>query len=154
MANIHPFFSGIDVNGAANWTLQFLTNNVVSTTTNLSPKPSIIISEGKLVSPSSLIRSVGWPTGSGSINSSVAGVDEMQYFINTFPAAAHEAGVDYYWFEGYDEPWKIVYDTATDQYEDHWVFFFLVSELISGSIGCKWVFKRRNNIADLCLIDT
>src|ERR1700731_3991012 len=51
MANIHPFFSGIDVNGAANWTLQFLTNNVVSTTTNLSPKPNIIISEGNSVPP-------------------------------------------------------------------------------------------------------
>jgi exo-beta-1,3-glucanase (GH17 family) len=64
---------------------------------------------------------VGWPTGSGSLNSSVAGIDELQYFINTFPAAATAAGVDYYWFEGYDEPWKIVYDTPTEQYEDHWV---------------------------------
>jgi hypothetical protein len=47
MANIHPFFSGIDVNSAANWTLQFLTDHVISTTTNLSPKPEIIISEGQ-----------------------------------------------------------------------------------------------------------
>jgi len=123
MANIHPFFSGIDVNGAANWTLQFLTNNVVSTTTNLSPKPAIIISEGKFVSPPSLIGSVGWPTGSGSVNSSVAGIDEMQYFINTFPGLAKDAGVEYYWFEGYDEPWKITFDTPTEQYEDHWVSF-------------------------------
>jgi hypothetical protein len=46
MANIHPFFSGIDVNEAASWTLKFLTDNVISTTTNLSPKPQIIISEG------------------------------------------------------------------------------------------------------------
>lgn len=46
MANIHPFFSGIDVQGAANWTLQFLNDNVVPTTVGLSPKPHIIISEG------------------------------------------------------------------------------------------------------------
>jgi hypothetical protein len=47
MANIHPFFSGINVTGAADWTLQFLTNNVVSTTTSLNPAPPIIISEGR-----------------------------------------------------------------------------------------------------------
>ena len=71
--------------------------------------------------PPTVLMAVGWPTGSGSLNSSVAGTDELQYFINTFPAAATAAGVDYYWFEGYDEPWKIVYDTPTEQYEDHWV---------------------------------
>ena len=46
MANIHPFFSGINVTGAADWTLQFLTDHVVSTTTALTTKPEIIISEG------------------------------------------------------------------------------------------------------------
>jgi len=51
MANIHPFFSGIDVHQASNWTLQFLTDNVVSTTTGLTTKPEIIISEGPPNSP-------------------------------------------------------------------------------------------------------
>ena len=46
MANIHPFFSGIDIDGAANWTVEFLDDNVVPTTTGLSPAPPIIISEG------------------------------------------------------------------------------------------------------------
>lgn len=45
----------------------------------------------------------------------------MQYFINTFPGAAKDANVNYYWFEGYDEPWKVIFDTATAQYEDKWV---------------------------------
>ena len=45
----------------------------------------------------------------------------MQNFINTFPAAANNANISYYWFEGYDEPWKVIYDTATAQYEDKWV---------------------------------
>lgn len=47
----------------------------------------------------------------------------MQYFINTFPGAAKDAGVEYYWFEGYDEPWKIIFDTPTASYEDKWVRF-------------------------------
>src|SRR6202007_1489574 len=66
---------------------------------------------------------VGWPSGGGSVNSSVAGIQEMQYFLNTFPTAAKNADVTYYWFEGYDEPWKVIYDTATAQYEDKWVCF-------------------------------
>ena len=47
MANIHPFFSGIDVNNASSWTLEFLNDNVVSQTTSLTTKPEIIISEGR-----------------------------------------------------------------------------------------------------------
>jgi len=46
MANIHPFFAGVNVTGAADWTIQFLDGNVVPTTAGLSPKPPIIISEG------------------------------------------------------------------------------------------------------------
>jgi hypothetical protein len=46
MANIHPFFSGIDIDGAANWTVEFLDDNVIPTTVGLSPAPKIIISEG------------------------------------------------------------------------------------------------------------
>jgi exo-beta-1,3-glucanase (GH17 family) len=64
---------------------------------------------------------VGWPSGGGSVNSSVAGIKEMQYFLNTFPTTAKDARVSYYWFEGYDEPWKVMYNTPTAQYEDKWV---------------------------------
>ena len=48
MANIHPFFAGVNVTGAADWTIQFLDDNVIPTTVGLSPKPPIIISEGVL----------------------------------------------------------------------------------------------------------
>ena len=124
MANIHPFFSGIDVNQAAQWTLQFLDDNVLNTITGLSPQPSVIISEGRipLLFVSSLMTLVGWPSGGGAINASVASIANMQYFLNTFPAAAKNANVTYYWFEGYDEPWKVIYNTATAQYEDKWVW--------------------------------
>ena len=124
MANIHPFFSGIDVNNASSWTLEFLTNNVISTTTSLTPKPEIIISEGSLdFFPGLMV--VGWPSGGGSVNSSVAGISEMQYFLNHFLSDAKNANVSYYYFEGYDEPWKVIYNTATAQYEDKWVCYSL-----------------------------
>ena len=50
MANIHPFFAGVNVNDAPSWTLEFLNANVVPTISGLSPKPPIIISEGLFVS--------------------------------------------------------------------------------------------------------
>jgi len=64
---------------------------------------------------------VGWPSGGGAVNSSVAGITESQFFIDNFLPAAKNAGVKYYYFEGYDEPWKIIFNTATAQYEDKWV---------------------------------
>src|ERR1700738_231675 len=68
-----------------------------------------------------LLKIVGWPTGSGSVNASVAGISELQYFIPQFLSAAKKAGVRYYFFEGYDEPWKVFFNTATEKYEDTWV---------------------------------
>lgn len=68
-----------------------------------------------------LMMTVGWPSGSGSVNSSVAGIPEMQFFIDHFLPTVADASISYYWFEGYDEPWKIQFDTPTAQYEDHWV---------------------------------
>lgn len=149
MANIHPFFSGIDINGAADWTIQFMDYYVVPATAGLSPKPPIIISEGHIVYLLDLTP-VGWPSQGGSVNSSVAGISQLQQFINTFVQAAKNADVTYYWFEGYDEPWKIKYDTATEQYEDHWVrpIHRLGMTDVAGLIRCKWVFKERNYIAE------
>jgi exo-beta-1,3-glucanase (GH17 family) len=120
MANIHPFFSGIDVNQASEWTLEFLTNNVISTLTGLAPQPSVIISEGTRTR-FPLLMIVGWPSGGGSVNASVASIDNMQYFLDHFPSTAKNANVTYYWFEGYDEPWKVIYNTPTASYEDKWV---------------------------------
>ena len=68
---------------------------------------------------------------------SVAGIQEMQYFINTFLGVAKDANINYYWFEGYDEPWKVVYDTPTAQYEDKWVMCLTSQTLTcSGIIRC------------------
>jgi hypothetical protein len=70
------------------------------------------------------------------VNSSVAGIKEMQYFLNTFPTTAKEASVSYYWFEGYDEPWKVMYNTPTAQYEDKWVCSCETTFNYLGVAGC------------------
>jgi len=70
----------------------------------------------------------------------------MQYFITHFLPAAKNASVTYYWFEGYDEPWKVMYDTATEKYEDKWVVSQRVNADV-GIIGCKWVFEGWDYVA-------
>jgi hypothetical protein len=114
--------------------------------TNYLPNPSTSNHHLRRSFPLIKTNEVGWPSGGGSVNSSVAGIDEMQYFINHFLSAAKNADVSYYYFEGYDEPWKIIFDTATEQYEDKWVSLYNHNADV-GITGCKWVFKGWDHVA-------
>lgn len=114
MANIHPFFAGVDSKIAATWTWDFWTTNDTPLKANKSQN---IISE------------TGWPstggTDCGGASScpgagSVAGVSEMNDFMNGWVCDALANGTNYFWFEAFDEPWKIVYDTPGQEWEDHW----------------------------------
>jgi exo-beta-1,3-glucanase (GH17 family) len=118
MANVHPFFGGIPVDQAAAWTWQFWQDHNVALTKGTNKKQ--VISE------------VGWPSGGGNdcglgaancpndTAGSVAGVDEMNKFMEDWVCQALENGTDYFWFEAFDEPWKIVYNTAKENWEDKW----------------------------------
>lgn len=50
MANVHPWFGNISIDGAAAWTAEFFQNNDVILATNLTNKPTMYIAE------------TGWPT--------------------------------------------------------------------------------------------
>jgi hypothetical protein len=73
----------------------------------------------------------------------------MQYFLDTFLPTVKKADVQYYWFEGYDEPWKTVFDSGTAQYEDHWVRSPCLL-LTSGNIRRGWISKKGDNATE-CL---
>jgi exo-beta-1,3-glucanase (GH17 family) len=86
MANVHPFFAGVEVAQAANWTYTFFQENDVSLTANLTTKPRVMISE------------VGWPSGGGSDEGSVAGIDEMNTFMSDFVCSQNSLGTEYFWY--------------------------------------------------------
>jgi exo-beta-1,3-glucanase (GH17 family) len=86
MANVHPFFAGVEVAQAANWTYTFFEENDVSLTANLTTKPRVMISE------------VGWPSGGGSDEGSVAGIDEMNTFMSDFVCWQNSLGTEYFWY--------------------------------------------------------
>lgn len=85
MANVHPFFAGVVVEKAADWTWSFFQDNDVVLTAGMSPPPRVMISE------------VGWPSAGGAQGGSVAGIDEMNRFLNDFVCAQNKKGTEYFW---------------------------------------------------------
>ncbi|KAL1982224.1 hypothetical protein VTN96DRAFT_1650 [Rasamsonia emersonii] len=117
MANVHPFFGGVPVDQAASWTWSFFQEHDVSLTKGTNKK--------------SIISEVGWPSGGGndcgsnqncpnSQAGSVAGIDQMNKFMSDWVCQALSNGTKYFWFEAFDEPWKVIYNTPGKAWEDKW----------------------------------
>ncbi|KAH7392394.1 glycoside hydrolase superfamily [Phaeosphaeria sp. MPI-PUGE-AT-0046c] len=115
MSNVHPFFAGVDVKAAAGWTWNFWqTHDVALTATSKNIKQ--------------VIAEVGWPTGGGTncggaascAGGSVAGVNELNQFMEDWVCPSLKNGTDYFWFSAFDEPWKIRYNEKGKEWEDKW----------------------------------
>ncbi|PTB70220.1 glycoside hydrolase family 17 protein [Trichoderma citrinoviride] len=114
MANVHPFFSGTKASEAAAWTYSFWSEH-----------------DGpfwKKDKSKNIISETGWPTGGGKDcggpstcpDPAVAGIDELNTFMNDWVCQALENGTNYFWFEAFDEPWKVIYNTPGEEWEDKW----------------------------------
>ncbi|KKO97625.1 murein transglycosylase [Trichoderma harzianum] len=114
MANVHPFFSGTQASDAAAWTWNFWDEH--DGPFWKSDKSKNVISE------------TGWPTGGGKDCGgpstcdapAVAGIDELNTFMSDWVCQALENGTNYFWFEAFDEPWKVIYNTPGQEWEDKW----------------------------------
>ncbi|KAF2224167.1 glycoside hydrolase superfamily [Elsinoe ampelina] len=124
MGNIHPFFAGVPAPDAAGWTYVFWQGNNVA----IAPEPTNAAA-GAI--PRNIISEVGWPSGGGNDcgttaqctapdQGSVAGVPEMNQFMDNWVCGANNNGTMYFWFEAFDEPWKVKFNTAQEQWEDKW----------------------------------
>jgi len=131
MSNIHPFFGGVPAGEAAAWTWSFWQNN------------DVVLTEG--TTKKNVISETGWPSAGGndcgsdvtcsnSTAGSVAGIEEMNTFLSTFVCQALANGTDYFWFEAFDEPWKVIYNTAGEEWEDKWGLMDAGRKLKSGLV--------------------
>ena len=97
MANVHPFFAGVTVDQAAGWTWDFWQTHDVVLSSAVSNKPKNIISE------------VGWPSAGGNdcgndngtcatpTEGSIAGITEMNTFMDSFVCQSLSNGTEYFW---------------------------------------------------------
>ncbi|KAL4872474.1 glycoside hydrolase superfamily [Aspergillus spectabilis] len=117
MSNVHPFFGGVEVEDAAAWTWSFWNNHNAPLTQGTNK--------------GNIIAEVGWPSGGGNdcgdgancpddTSGAVAGVEEMNQFMADWVCQALENGTDYFWFEAFDEPWKVQFNKGDMQWEDKW----------------------------------
>ncbi|KAI0886443.1 glycoside hydrolase family 17 protein [Annulohypoxylon maeteangense] len=116
MGNIHPFFAGVNAKEAASWTWSFWENKAKSFFKTDNQK--------------NVISEIGWPTkggtdcGDASVTScpdgSVAGINELNTLMEGWVCQALANGTNYFWFEMFDEPWKISFDTPGKEWEDQW----------------------------------
>lgn len=95
MANVHPFFGGVPADQAAGWTWDFWQENDVVLTKGMSNKQNII-------------AETGWPSQGGndcgstaactsSTEGAIAGIDELNTFMNGWVCDALTNGTEYFW---------------------------------------------------------
>ncbi|KAK4986070.1 hypothetical protein LTR50_005530 [Elasticomyces elasticus] len=123
MANVHPFFAGQTPEAASGWTWDFWQSHDVLLT---ATKPA---SNGSY--PLNVISEVGWPSAGGNdcgtdagcpndTAGSVAGIDQVNKFMQGWVCPALANGTSYFWFEAFDEPWKSAFNSDKQHWEDKW----------------------------------
>lgn len=128
MANIHPFFAGVSADTAASWTWTFWEGK-----------------DGqfwKTDKSKNIIAETGWPSDGGKNCGSsqtcdvgsVAGIKEMNRFMEDWVCQALSNGTQYFWFEAFDEPWKVRFNEADKgkEWEDKWGLMGLDRKLKDG----------------------
>ena len=91
MSNIHPFFAGVSAEIAAGWTWNFW------------QEFDTILTKG--TTKQNVISETGWPSAGGTdcgqattcVNGSVAGIDEMNKYMDTFVCQSLTNKTNYFW---------------------------------------------------------
>lgn len=118
MANVHPWFGGVNIDDAADWVYSYTANQEPSSALDATNDPKIYIAE------------TGWPTNANessmlTYEGAVAGVPELQTFLDNYICQANTNITNggqfssYFYFEAFDEPWKEIYGGV----EPYWGLF-------------------------------
>ncbi|KAF2758987.1 glycoside hydrolase [Pseudovirgaria hyperparasitica] len=119
MSNIHPFFAGVTAEAASGWTWSFWNEKDLPLTAGNSSKKQIVSEVGW---PSAGGNSCGSATCTSETQGSIAGIDEMNTFMENYVCQSLANGTEFFWFEAFDEPWKIQFNEPDKgrEWEDKW----------------------------------
>ena len=107
--NIHPFFSGENSETATKWVFDFLKYQIEPL--NEEKGAELVITE------------IGWPYKGGGYKASVANSTNFSSFLNEWVCEASKKDYAWYYFEGFDEPWKTIFYEDENSWETEWGIF-------------------------------
>ena len=102
LIHIHPYWDGVSVNNAANYAVERYEQ-----IQNKYPHKEVVIGE------------TGWPSEGLPNGEAVPSVENQKYFMEEFLKLANEKGISFYYFEAFDEKWKV----EPNGVGPHWGFY-------------------------------
>jgi hypothetical protein len=93
LANFYPYWEGVDVNAAAAWL-------------HSRYQRMVAVASGKEI----IVSETGWPSGGNTIGDAVPSPENAAFFFKNFISWARAEGLEYFYFEALDEPWKSAYE--------------------------------------------
>jgi exo-beta-1,3-glucanase (GH17 family) len=93
LANYYPYWEGVGLNAAIAWL-------------HARHQRMVAAAGGKEV----LVSETGWPSGGNSIADAVPSLENAAFYFQNFVSWARAEGVDYLYFEAFDESWKSAYE--------------------------------------------
>lgn len=103
LVNYYPYWEGIDVNKATAY-LHARHQEVVAK------------ADGKEV----IVAETGWPSDGDQIGDAVPSPENASFYFLNFVSWARAEGVDFYYFEAFDEKWKAQYEGPQGAYWGVW----------------------------------
>ncbi|KAL1406683.1 hypothetical protein Q8F55_008389 [Vanrija albida] len=112
MSNVHPWFGKLPAAEAATWTWSYYDEHNVQVAAQAPNKPNVYLAE------------TGWPTSANetkfeTLEGAHASMADLQTFLDSYICQANANGTEYFYFEGFDQPWKAIYGGV----EEHWGLF-------------------------------
>lgn len=91
LVHIHPYWEGISVDNATKYVIDKYNELQI-----MYPDKKIVIGE------------TGWPSTGKTLGKAVPGPDNQRKFIEEFVSLANQNSIEYYYFEVFDEEWKLI----------------------------------------------
>jgi len=110
LVHIYPYWSGLPIDGAAAFTVQ-----------RYKAIQNLIAQEYPGQNKRVIIGEAGWPSGGSVNNLAVPSPENQERYLREFLFLAEQEGVDYMFFDAFDELWKITNEGSVGS---HWGYSY------------------------------